>query len=189
MDSPSNALTNVLKIVSASTFLFIYFRKKKKKRKKSEYPCSLSRQDNLSHVPYSIYTPIESESVPLTDWQSDILRDAERSLKADGVPVFLDLENGRLWVFHISGLVAKAPVGEEEGEVLVPPATAAPGKDDRWLQIERRLVEEWRLKGEFWSSPPTPRDKQPDSWMVRIFQPCLPRVVTCALSLYSRDRN
>ena len=117
-------------------------------------------------MPYSIYSPIGPESdkpcragpipVPLADRQSDILRDAERSLKGDGVPVFLDLENSRLWVFHISGLVAKAPAGEEEGEVLISPAAAAREKDDRWLQIEGRLVEEWRLEGAFWFSPPRP---------------------------------
>ncbi|KAI5790429.1 mediator complex subunit 13 C-terminal-domain-containing protein, partial [Pyronema domesticum] len=118
MDSPSNALTNVLKI------------------------------DNLSRVPYATYTLAVSDDDFIgldEDRQCDILRDAERTLRAEGVPVLSDLENNCLWVFHIAG-ITRVSAGAEEGEILVDDEQPADEKDERWLQIEERLSEEWSLK-------------------------------------------
>ncbi|KAI5817821.1 mediator complex subunit 13 C-terminal-domain-containing protein [Pyronema omphalodes] len=118
MDSPSNALTNVLKI------------------------------DNLSRVPYATYTlaiSVDDFIGPDEDRQCDILRDAERTLRAEGVPVLSDLENNCLWVFHIAG-ITRVSASAEEGEILVDDEQPADEKDERWLQIEERLSEEWGLK-------------------------------------------
>lgn len=57
-----------------------------------------------------------------------------------------DLENNCLWVFHIAG-ITRVSAGAEEGEILVDDEQPADEKDERWLQIEERLSEEWSLKG------------------------------------------
>jgi len=81
-----------------------------------------------------------------------ILREAERTLRADGVPVLADLRRGGLFVFHIYGVAsAWSPevatgVGRSGTGKMAP--TAGQEKDERWLQLEERLEEEWGLQGE-----------------------------------------
>lgn len=68
------------------------------------------------------------------------------------MPVLSDLRRGGLWVFHIYGIAgAQSPGvstdvdGSGKGKMA---ASTAQEKDERWLQLEKRLKEEWGLQGE-----------------------------------------
>ncbi|KAI5778129.1 mediator complex subunit 13 C-terminal-domain-containing protein [Geopyxis carbonaria] len=138
MDPPTNALTNALKI------------------------------DNLSRIPYTIYAPGVSSgdahepfpdsepSAPDDDVVSisssvlaqdiETLRKAERTLKAEGVPVLANLRTNGLWVFHVYGILDQSAETLEHGELPdnQPPVDTV--KDERWLQMDKRLKEEWGLE-------------------------------------------
>ncbi|KAA8909666.1 mediator complex subunit 13 C-terminal-domain-containing protein [Sphaerosporella brunnea] len=124
MDSPSSVLTNVLKI------------------------------DNLSRVPYAIYEPSLPDNshllspTTLADRQCDVLREVERTLKAEGVPVLSDFEKCCLWVFHIHGIAEATTGGPDDVPVVDLTGNTVPAghtKDDRWVHLEERLQEEWQF--------------------------------------------
>ena len=120
--------------------------------------------------------------------RSETLREAERALKADGVPVFSDLRRGGLWVFHIYGIVgAQCPgisTGVDTSGKGKMAATVEQERDDRWLQLEERLKEEWDLQGEsfVWLR----KLMQLTGDIRRVFRWCLPCIVAHASLLGSR---
>jgi hypothetical protein len=78
-----------------------------------------------------------------------------RTLKAEGVPVLPDYEKGCLWVFFIHGIAEATTEGPDDAAVVdLTGNTASAGqtKDERWLQLEERLQEEWRFIGELYIS-------------------------------------
>jgi hypothetical protein len=113
-------------------------------------------------VPYTVYEPTLPDNshlldpVDLADLQYDILRDVERTLKAEGIPVLSDFEKCCLWVFHIHGIAEAVAGGPEDAAVVdltLDTVNTGQTKDERWLQLEERLQEEWGFTGELHMHP------------------------------------
>ena len=112
-------------------------------------------KDNLSRVPYATYEPappaprdknLPPPPIDSLDRKFKLLRDAERTLKAEGTPVLLELDKLCLWVFFIHGAAdLSAKLSSGDAVVL---AHRQDFKDERRLQTEERLGKEWELECE-----------------------------------------
>lgn len=78
---------------------------------------------------------------------TETLRKAERTLKAEGVPVLANIRTNGLWVFHVYGILDQSAETLEHGELPDNQPLADTIKEERWLQMDKRLKEEWGLEG------------------------------------------
>lgn len=97
----------------------------------------------MSRVPYTVYTLSRSplaqlpDVLPYENQAINYVRNAERALKKDGIPVasFLTEHEPSLWVFEVDG-------------ILRPSGAAEPlAKHEKWQLVSSRLKDEFELRG------------------------------------------